>query len=151
MLRSLLTPLMIDMYTNKYQLFLPRPLAGLGREERTKVEAQSDEGEGATNRPTSDKPHRPFRPDAPKKQIHLARPIGRNQTRTTNLALAPTVRRGDETNRPAPRDVGNQASKSFSTEEQGDGTEVTEQDSMALRAVFDRAVREAPRSFSSVS
>jgi len=82
---------------------------------------------------------------------HLARPIGRNQTGTTNLALAPTVHRGDATNRPAPRDVGNQASKFFSTEEQGEGTEVTEKDSIALRAAFDRALREAPGSFSSVS
>ena len=46
--------------------------------------------------------------------------VGRNQTRTPNLALAPRGHRGDETNRPAPRDVGNQASKFFSTEEQGE-------------------------------
>ena len=39
----------------------------------------------------------------------------------------------------------------FDTEKQGDGTEVTEKDSMALRAVLDRALREAPGSFSSVS
>ena len=71
--------------------------------------------------------------------MHAARPIGRNQTSLTNLALAPTVHRGDETNCPASRDVGSQASKFFSTEKQGDGTEVTEKDSMALRAVFDRA------------
>jgi hypothetical protein len=77
--------------------------------------------------------------------------VGRNETSATNLALAPPVHGGDETDRPPPRDVGKQASKFFSTEKQGDGTEVTEQDSMALRAVFDRAVREAPRSFSSVS
>jgi hypothetical protein len=46
--------------------------------------------------------------------------VGRNQTRTPNLALAPRRHRGDETNRPAPRNVGNQASKFFSTEEQGE-------------------------------
>jgi len=77
--------------------------------------------------------------------------VGRNQTRTPNLALAPRRHRGDETNRPAPRNVGNQASKFFSTEEQGECTEVTEKASMALRAVFDRALREAPSSFFSVS
>jgi len=95
-------------------------------------------------------------PPPPMPIPHLARPIGRNQTGTTNLALAPSVHRGNETSRPAPRDVGNQASKFFSTEKQGDGTEVTEkgsmeQDSLALRAEFDPAVRETPRSFSSVS
>ena len=46
--------------------------------------------------------------------------VGRNQTRTPNLGLAARGHRGDETNRPAPRDVGNQASKFFSTEEQGE-------------------------------
>ena len=77
--------------------------------------------------------------------------VGRNQPSTTNLALASTVQGGDETNRPAPRDVGNQASKFFSTEEQGESTEVTEKDSMALRAMFDLTLREAPSFFSSVS
>ena len=38
------------------------------------------------------------------------RPIGRIQTSPTNLALAPMVRHGYGTNRPAPRDVGKQAS-----------------------------------------
>ena len=111
------------------------------------VEARSDEG--ATNRPTSDKLNRPFRPDAPKKQIHLARPIGRNQTSATNFALAPTVHRGHETNRPAPHDVGNQASKFFNTEEQGDGTELTEKDSNgASRGVRSGLARSAScRSF----
>jgi hypothetical protein len=77
--------------------------------------------------------------------------VGRNETSATNLALAPPVHGGDETDRPAPRDVGNQASKFFNTEKQGERTEVTEKDSMALRAVFDRALRGAPSFFSSVS
>jgi hypothetical protein len=71
---------------------------------------------------------------------------------TTNHALAPTVDRGDAT---TVRDLATlaikQASKFFNTEKQGERTEVTEKDSMALRAVFDLALREAPSSFSSVS
>ena len=43
------------------------------------------------------------------------------------------------------------ASKFFNTEKQGEGIENTEKDNMALRAVFDRTLREAPKSFSSVA
>ena len=44
------------------------------------------------------------------------------------------------------------ASKFFNTEKRGEGTEATEKkDNMALRAVFDRTLREAPKSFSSVA